>query len=126
MTPQTSEQSFDESFERHDLKRLRLFLYLIPVVGFLPALWGLYQQQGDRREQRVSRMAIILGLTWALGSLAGTVGGQMMDGPSLPLLLSQSLLTSGYFLTLLWLMVQLGRGKSPWLPGAKSLGAHLP
>ncbi len=126
MTPQWSDPQADDAFERQDLNRLRLFLYLVPVVGFVPALWGLYRQQGDRRDQRVRQTAVILGLTWALGSLAGTLGAQVLEGPSLPLMVSQSVLTSGYFLTLLWLMVQLGRGKSPWLPGTKSLGDRLP
>ena len=33
--------------ESEDLNRLQIFIYLIPVLGFFPALWTLYRQAGE-------------------------------------------------------------------------------
>lgn len=110
--------------ESADLKRLRLFVYLIPVVGFFPALWALYRRQGDRAEQTVSRLAVTLALGWVLGSTVLSTGAEVTH--ALPLLVMSSLLTSGYFLSNLWLMLRLWRRKSLWLPGVSDLGDRLP
>lgn len=81
------------------LRQLRLYLYLVPILVFFPALWQLYGNKGDRREQRISRQAIMLmlswlslylGLGWGSDHLAGIGGFRMMY--------LNALLTSGYFL----------------------------
>jgi hypothetical protein len=119
----TSDQ---EMFENSDMQRLQMFLCLVPVVGFFPALWTLYNQRGNRRQQRVSRLAVTLALGWIVGYFLLNAGAHTSDTLTLPLLIMSSLLTSGYFLTNIWLMVRLWRRKSLWLPGMSQLGDRLP
>ncbi|NJR68659.1 MAG: hypothetical protein HC771_08290 [Synechococcales cyanobacterium CRU_2_2] len=132
----TSPASPEVTPERSEQQRLRLFLYLVPVVGFFPALLSLYRQTRDRppgdrqtkdrREQSVSRLAVTLSLAWVIGlSLLG-VGGQVTETPALVAMILSSMLTSGYFLVNFWLMVQLWRRKRLWLPGLSNLGKRLP
>ncbi len=92
-------------------KHLYLFFYLIPIFGFFPALWTLCRRQGSREQLTVSRLSVTLFLT-------------------LRLLLLNTLLTSGYFMVSLWLMVGLNERQSPRLPGfshfaERLLGKHL-
>ncbi|MGF1496710.1 MAG: hypothetical protein ACFB8W_07775 [Elainellaceae cyanobacterium] len=117
---------FEESLGNGDLRRIGLFLYLLPVVGFFPALWTLYRRQGDRQQRAVSRLAVTLALGWLLSYLLLNTGAQASDSLALPLLIMSSLLTSGYFLVNIGLMVQLWRRKRLWLPGVSRLGDRLP
>jgi hypothetical protein len=114
------------SFENQDIKHLQLFLYLIPVVGFFPALWTLYHRRGTRQERNLSRMVITLALGWLLGYLLLGIGAEASDSLSLPLLITSSLLTSGYFLVNLFLMVRLWQRKSLKLPIVSNLSSRLP
>ncbi|OLP20190.1 hypothetical protein BST81_01800 [Leptolyngbya sp. 'hensonii'] len=101
-----------DPFDDSDVKRLQLLLYLIPVFGFFPALWTLYRRQGGRERRKLSRLVVTLTLGWLLGyTLLGT-GAQFSESLSLPLLLTSSLLTSGYFLVNIWLMARVWRRKS--------------
>lgn len=115
-----------DPFENQELKHLQLFVYLIPVIGFVPAIWTLYRRQGSRDQRTVSRLAVVLALGWLSGYLVLGTGTQLNDSLSLPLLVLSSLLTSGYFVTNLWLMVRLWQRKSLWLPGVSRLGDRLP
>lgn len=114
------------AFENRDLQRLLIFIYLIPVVGFLPALWTLYQQRGSREQRNASRLVVVLTTGWMLGYILLGVGAQATDSGALPLLIVSSLLTSGYFLVNIWLMICLWQGKSLYLPGLSHLGDRLP
>ena len=76
-----------DTFGEDRLKQLKLYLYLLPVLGFFPALWQLYRRQGDRREQQVSRLAVMLmlgwlltyaGLGWGADQLSGTTAFRVM------------------------------------------------
>ncbi len=100
-----------------DLERLQLYIYLIPVLGFFPALWTLYQRQGTRQQQAVSRLSITLAFSWLLGYILLSSGVQMSEFWTLRLFIMNSLLTSGYFLVSFWLMVRLWQRKPPRLPG---------
>lgn len=109
-----------------EIDRLKLFIYLVPILGFFPALLSLYRRQGSRQEQAISRLVVTLALAWlAAYSLLGT-GAQISEALSLRLLITSSLLTTGYFLTNLWLMVRLWRRKSVRLPGLSKLSDRLP
>jgi hypothetical protein len=107
-----------------DQERLQILLYLIPVMGFFPALWTLYRQEGSRSQQNASRLAITLALGWILAYLLLGAGAERSD--SLVLLVTAAFLTSGYFLTNLWLMVRVWQGKSVRLPGISAMGDRLP
>lgn len=114
------------AFENRDLQRLLIFLYLIPVAGFLPALWTLSQHRGSREQRQTSRLVVVLTTGWILGYLLLGIGVQTADSLSLPLLIVSSLLTSGYFLANIWLMICLWQDKSLYLPGFSHLSDRLP
>jgi Na+/proline symporter len=126
-------------FANRTLKRLLLFIYLVPVFGVVPAIWTLTRQQSnsrqiiaDHRQQReVSRVAILMGLVWFLGTVCLTSGVALSqtDNPQsigLSWLLLSSLFTSGYFLTNLGLMVRVWRRQSLDIPGIRRLTKLLP
>ena len=134
-------ESFDHSDsnrESHSTPPLQLFWYLIPVIGFFPALWTLYHQNpvGQRRgrdqreQQAVSRLSVTLAGSWLLGYVLLGAGAEAWEFLTLRLLLLNGLLTSGYFLVSLWLIVRLWQRKYPRLPGLsrfadRVLGKHL-
>lgn len=115
-----------EQFENQAIKRLQLFLYLVPVVGFFPALWTLYYRRGTRQQEDLSRVVVTLTLGWLFFYILLGIGAETADSLSLPLLLTSSLLTSGYFLTNIWLMVRLWQRKSVRLPIISRVGDRLP
>ncbi|MDP8963537.1 MAG: hypothetical protein M3O33_06035 [Cyanobacteriota bacterium] len=106
-----------DPLENSDLKRLQLFIYLVPVLGFFPALWTLYRRQGSREQQAVSRLSVTLAFSWLLGYILLSAGVQVSEFWTLRLLFMNTLLTSGYFLVCIGLMVRLWQRKSPRLPG---------
>ena len=123
----TNEQeSVEQEGLRQESRRLQLFFYLVPVVGFFPALWTLFYRAGNRQQQDLSRVVVTLTLGWLLAYCLLGAGAEVSESLSLPLLLSSSALTSGYFLVNLWLMVRLWRRKSVRLPIASRLGDRLP
>ena len=107
-----------DPIENRELQRLQLFVYLVPVFGFFPALWTLYRRQGTREQQSVSRLSITLAFSWLLGYLllAAGAGAQTSEFWTLRLLFMNSLLTSGYFLVSIGLMVRVWQRKQPSLP----------
>ncbi|NES86712.1 MAG: hypothetical protein F6K10_38185 [Moorea sp. SIO2B7] len=108
----------NDPFKEQKLKQIQLFIYLIPVVGFFPALWTLYRHKGSREQQSVSRLSVTLALIWLLAYCLLWVGaGQTSELLTFRLLFINSLLTSGYFLVCIGLMIRLWQGKSPRLPG---------
>ncbi len=101
------------------------------MFGFFPACWTLYRRRGSEQQRVASRLAITLSLAWALGySLLKAEGEAMIEGNAellgVLLLLTNSLLSSGYFLVNLWLMVQLWQRKTLKLPGVSQVSKYLP
>ncbi|MEN9272137.1 MAG: hypothetical protein Q6K18_03055, partial [Gloeomargarita sp. DG_1_5_bins_55] len=109
-----------------DSTRLRLLFYLLPVVGLAPAVWNLLTNQSRSRPERdLSRSVITLTGLWLLTYvLLGGVAQQ--ESLAVPALVVNSLITSGYFILQLGLMVRVWRGQSLRLPGLASLARHLP
>jgi hypothetical protein len=114
-----------DPLESSDLNRLQILVYLIPVVGFFPSLWTLYRQDQDSAKRNASRLAVTLSLGWIVGYILLGAGAQAADSATLPLLILASLLTSGYFLANIWLMVRLWQGKPVRLPGISQVGDRL-
>lgn len=119
-----------DPLENSDLKRLQLFVYLLPVIGFFPALWTLYRRQGSREQQAVSRLSVTLAFSWLLGYILLSAGAETSEFWTLRLLFMNSLLTSGYFLVSIGLMLRLWQGKQPRLPwisriAEKTVRKHL-
>ncbi|NJL86713.1 MAG: hypothetical protein HC886_13240 [Leptolyngbyaceae cyanobacterium SM1_1_3] len=108
------------------MPRLKLSLYLIPIFGFFPALWTLLLQQGDRREQSISKLSVVLALSWLSAYVLLGTGAAVSETAALRLLITSSLVGSGYFLVSLWLILRLWQGKSVKLPGLSQLSDRLP
>ncbi len=109
----------------HDFTQLAF--YLIPIVGTIPAAWTLYRGQGSPQQRSVSRLSIMLALSWLIAySLLG-ISGNMTASPvwSLRLLYLDGLITSGYFVSCLVLLIRLGRGATPKLLGLSTLANYL-
>lgn len=106
-----------DPFQEKNLKQIQLFIYLVPVVGFFPSLWTLYRDKGSKEQKRVSRLSVTLALSWLLAySLLWMGSAQGAELTTIRLLFINSMLTSGYFLVCLGLMVRLWKHKSPRLP----------
>ncbi|MBD2082868.1 hypothetical protein [Leptolyngbya sp. FACHB-17] len=114
-----------DRLEPDAVRHLRLFFYLLPVFGFFPALWTLYRQSSSRQERALSRFVVKLAMGWLL--LYGLMGASAFtsDSAQLPLLLTASFLTSGYFVLNLVLMVRLWQRKSIVLPLIGKVGRLL-
>ncbi len=126
-----------EQSDNRDLNHLKLFFYLIPIIGFFPSLWTLYHHgnqskgaegTGGVRELALSRLSVTLSGCWLLGYFLLGIGAES-EFFKLRFLMLNTLLTSGYFLVSIWLMFRLSSGKSVRLPGfsrlAERVGKHL-
>jgi hypothetical protein len=101
-----------DSFDNPEINRLQMYLYLTPVIGFFPALWTLYRRKGTKGQQAVSKLAVTLAFSWLLGYILLGSGANASESFQLPLLVMNSLFTSGYFVASLWLMVRLSQRRS--------------
>ncbi len=108
------------------LERLKLTLYLVPIFGVVPAAYSLWHKQGSRQELAVSRLVVTLAVTWVVAYGLLSTGSHLSPGLSLRLLITNTLVTTGYTLTNLVLMVRLLQGKSVSLPGFSQLSKRLP
>ncbi|NMF82665.1 hypothetical protein [Nodosilinea sp. P-1105] len=108
------------------LERLKLMIYLVPIFGVVPSLYSLVTKQGSPQEQSVSRLVVTLALTWVILYGLLSTGSHLAPGLSLRLLITNTLVTTGYTLTNLVLMVRLLQGKSVKLPGFSQFSRRLP
>jgi hypothetical protein len=114
-----------DPLENPELDRVNLFVLLIPVIGFFPALWKLYRHEGSPEHKAVSRLAIALALSWLLGHILLEAGAISAESWTLPMLLMSSLLTTSYFIVSLGLMFRLWKRQPLWLPGISHLAEQL-
>ena len=82
-----------DPLDNPELDRASLFVLMIPVIGFFPALWNLYRRQGSPERKAVSRLAIALAFSWLLGHILLEAGAISAESPTLTMLLMSSLLT---------------------------------
>ncbi|XGB42754.1 MAG: hypothetical protein LVS60_02655 [Nodosilinea sp. LVE1205-7] len=101
-------------------------IYLVPIFGAVPAFYQLWRHQGDREQQAVYRLVVTLALGWLMAYGLLSAGSQLAPGLSIRLLVTNTLVTTGYTLTNLVLMVRLLQGRSLKLPGFSGLSRHLP
>jgi hypothetical protein len=102
---------------------------LIPVFGLLPAGWILSRRNSDRQLRQMSRLSLTLGMMWGLGFVLMNTGVGLSDAgstSSLAMLLGNTVWSSSYFVTLLWLMTRHWRGQSVSLPGISQVAKYLP
>ena len=121
----SSPASQPDPFENEEIKHLQLFLYLIPVFGFFPALWTLYRREGTREQRRLCRLTIALAFAWLVSYGSFALGTNLAEGGRLTFLLASSLATSGYFLVNIWLMVRLWQRRRPRLPWASDFSERV-
>ena len=96
------------------------------MVGFFPALWTLYRQKGSREQQKVSRLALTLACTWLITySLLGFGAANTTELLTLRLAVANTLVTSGYFLVCIGLMIRLWQRKSVRLPWVSQVAESL-
>ena len=106
-------------------RHLQLWIYLLPVVGIVPAVWTLYRaeknrvdlSQSDRalqsRQKKVSRLSINLSLIWLSSYVLCFWGAdRASEILSFRLLYLNTIITSGYFLTCTYLMFRLSKKNS--------------
>jgi hypothetical protein len=104
--------NYSDPFHEDKLNKLRLMVYLVPIVGSIPALWTLYQHQGSREARSLSRLSVTLTLSWLIVYLLLWTGSSLTpETYTLRLLYLNGLLTSGYLLLSLGLMLRLWQGK---------------
>ncbi|MUL35228.1 hypothetical protein BWI75_02345 [Gloeocapsopsis sp. AAB1 = 1H9] len=120
-----SSTSLTSNANLNPTNRLSLFWYLIPIIGFFPALWTLYRRQSSKEEMAICRLAVTLAGTWLLGYLLMGFGAETSEFLALRLLILNSFLTSGYFLVSLWLMFLIVKGKPARLPGFSQWAQYL-
>lgn len=99
-------------------QRQQLWIYLLPIVGIIPALWTIYRGKANEQEQqKISRVSLILVSSWLIAYISLFFGSnQTSDLLSFRLLYINALITTGYFLACLVLLWQSLQGKSPYLP----------
>jgi hypothetical protein len=103
-----------DPFGDKKLSRLQLMLYLFPVVGCLPSGLTLAGKQGTTEQRALSRLSLTLTLSWlVLYGLLWTGSSLAGETASLRLLYTNGLITTGYFITCLGLMLRIWQGKTP-------------
>ncbi len=89
-------------------RQLELGIYYLPIVGIIPSLWTLSRKNSPRQHQKASRLSIKLTLIWlcayGLLSIGSSQGSELV---ALRLLYTNALVTTGYFLVCLGLILRL-------------------
>ena len=108
--------------ENKKLHKLYLWVYLLPVVGAIPALWTLYRDRANSEQKKASRMSLLLLSLWLTSYIFLFMGAdRTSDVMSFRLLYTNALITTGYFSICFVLLFRLQQGKSPYLPLINSL-----
>lgn len=110
-----TQQDYSPQTERH----LQLWLYFLPVVGVIPALWTLYRTQTQtaiapevREQQKVCRQSISLLLVWLTAYVVLSFGADgAAEMTNFRLLYTNAIATTAYFVTCTYLMSRLGRDR---------------
>ncbi|MEM8505861.1 MAG: hypothetical protein AAF716_22245 [Cyanobacteria bacterium P01_D01_bin.1] len=130
--------------EKLPIKKLWIYLHLVPVFGVLLSLWSLYGKTALAVEElerpaedgpaeaaivkKASRLSVTLGLV-CVGAIASLNAGaytQTSQLAQLRFLFASSFVGSGYFLLSLVLMFRVAKDQSIQLPGLSQLSRRLP
>ena len=96
---------------------LKLWIYLLPVVGIIPAVWTLYSPQKNnsnnldeyREQKKASHLSIRLALVWLISYSSLSFGAaSASEIISFRLLYTNAILTTAYFITCAVMMARLG------------------
>lgn len=112
--------------QRKTEQHLQLWIYLLPIVGIIAAIWTLYRAKSDpslssqedmtnattslRQQQKISRLSINLVLIClSCYGLFSWGAGNASEILSFRLLYANAMITTVYFLTCTFLMSRLGK-----------------
>ena len=121
--------SHSDPFKDSNWTRLQGFICLIPIFGLFPAGWILSKRNSDRELRKMSRLSLTLGMMWGLGFFLMNTGAGMTGPESsseLAILLGNTVWSSGYFVTLLWLMTRHWRNQALHVPFVSQVARYLP
>jgi hypothetical protein len=120
----------ETAFASPDLERLLLLLYLIPVFGLVPSIWVLAKRSSNQPQRATSRLSVTLAAAWVLGyallNLGAMGGGSELNSLGSSLMLFNTLLTSGYFVGSVALMLRVWQKQPLQVPGLSKIAKHLP
>ncbi|MEM8779323.1 MAG: hypothetical protein AAGF26_10720 [Cyanobacteria bacterium P01_G01_bin.49] len=103
----------NDPFRERKLRKLQHMIFLIPLVGWIPALWTVSRRQESSQALSVSRDSIKLTVVWAVAySLLWLSSLQASEVLTLRLLYLNGLLTSGNILISLGLMFRVWQRKN--------------
>lgn len=115
-----------DPFQEKTLHKLQLLVYLLPIIGWIPSLWTLSRRQGSAEQLSVSRLSLTLTLLWGISYGLLWLGSlQTSELFTLRLLYLNGLLTSGYILVSLGLILRVLQGKSVYLPFISQLSHKI-
>ena len=101
----------------HTERHFKLWIYLLPIVGIVPAIWTLYlspksrsaHSVENREQKKLSRLSLTLVLVWSSSySLLSLGGVNTSEILSFRLLYANAIATTVYFVTCTILMSRLG------------------
>ena len=112
----------------HTEKHLQLWIYFLPLVGVVPAIWTLYRTKNSNaidsqdnplidspqlhQQLKASRRSINLTLMWLCSYMLLTYGaGSGTEIVSFRFLYANAITTTAYFVACTFLMTRLGRKK---------------
>ena len=112
----SNQSSTHRQIEQH----LQLWIYLLPVVGVIPAIWTLSRSHDNSsinshhrkssQRQKACRLSIKLILVWlsfyTLFTLSAANASEII---SFRFLYANAIITTGYFVACTWLMSRLGK-----------------
>ncbi len=101
-------------------KKSRMYLCLLPVFGIIPSLLNLRNDRTSKELKDTSQVAVLLFLTWLISYATLGSTGQSGEGIQVSLELFKVTLSSTYFVTTIYLMYRLYKGKPLSLPWQKS------
>jgi uncharacterized membrane protein YhdT len=121
-----SNHSYNTGYStKQTAQHLQLWIYFLPVVGVIPAIWTLsqskeliadsqnnpFQDSGELlQQQKASRLSLNLTLLW-LGSyvLLACGAGEGSEIMDFRFLYANAIATTGYFVACTFLMTRLGK-----------------
>ena len=115
-----------DPFREQKLQKMKLSLYLLPIVGTFLSFWTLARREGDAKQREVSRLSVSVTLIWFIVyGLLWTGAGQSSEIISFRLLYANAIATSGYFFFCCLLTVRLRQNKSLRFPGISKIADEL-
>jgi hypothetical protein len=109
------------------IRKLQLSLYLLPIVGIIPALFTLNSKYSCQKQKKVSTLSLKLFFFWLLSYICLWLGAiASSEVVFIRLLYLNGILTTGYFLTCLVFALLIWRGKMPRLPFKLKISLEKP